>query len=357
VKPIMLIKESILHSLEKLYANSPRIEISDNDRFVVFSDLHMGNGGMNDDFAKNSHLLDFVLNNYYLKRNYKLILNGDIEELYKFSLKAVAKKWQNIYETFNKFHQQTGLYKIIGNHDYLLGYTKELPYKFPILNSLILDYKGSNIFIYHGHQTANLFEQYSMMVHYSIKYLFRTVGNNSVPMISQKKFQTEKIAYEFAKQKNIVSVLGHTHRPLFESLSKIESLRFMLENLINLYYRTNNGIRENLEYKIKILKNELETATQVNYSINSVGSIYNDEVLVPCLFNSGSVTGKRGITAIEIKNGRIKLIYWFDRNRSQRYLEDYRHVETRHIPDSNYYKAILRKSKLDYIFTRIKLLA
>lgn len=353
----MVIKESILHNLEKLYQNSPRIDITDNDRFVIFSDLHMGNGGMNDDFAKNAQLLDFVLNNYYLKRNYKLILNGDIEELYKFSIKAVAKKWQSIYDTFNNFYKQTGLYKIIGNHDYLLRYHKELPYQFPILDSLVLNYKNSDIFIYHGHQTANLFEQYSMMVHYSIKYLFRTIGNNSVPMINSKKFQTEKIAYEFAKQKNIISILGHTHRPLFESLSKIESLKFMLENLINMYYRTTNGIRENLEFKIKQLKNELETATKINYSINSVGTVYNDDVLVPCLFNSGAVTGKRGITAIEIKNGKIKLIYWFDRNRSQRYLEDYRHVETRHIPDSNYYKAILRKSRLDYIFTRIKLLA
>lgn len=353
----MLIKESILHRLEKLFAYSPRIDITNNDRLVIFSDLHMGNGGMNDDFAKNAQLFDYVLNNYYLIRNYKLILNGDIEELYKFSLKSVAKKWQNIYETFSKFYQHTGLYKIIGNHDYLLSYIKEKPDEFPILDSLILNHNSGEVFIYHGHQTANLLEQYSMMVHYSIKYLFRTVGNNSVPMVSQKKFQTEKIAYEFAKQKNIVSVLGHTHRPLFESLSKIESLRFMLENLINLHYKTTNGIRDNIAFKIKQLKNELETAKQINYSINSVGSIYNDEVLVPCLFNSGSVTGKRGITAIEIKNGKIKLVYWFDRNRSQRYLEDYRYVETRNLPDTNYYKAILRKSKLDYIFARIKLLA
>lgn len=353
----MVIKESILSNLDKLYNNSLQINISDQDRFVIFSDLHLGNGGINDDFAKNAELFDFVLNNYYLKKNYKLILNGDIEELYKFSLKSVFKKWEQIYKTFDKFYQQTGLYKIIGNHDYLLRYIKDLPYEYPVIDSLKLNYNGSEVFIYHGHQTANLFEQYSMMVHYSIKYLFRTVANNSIPMVNQKKFQTEKIAYEFAKQKYIISVLGHTHRPLFESLSKIESLRFMLENLINLYYKTNNGIRDGLEFKIKQLKYELETATKVNYSINSVGSIYNDEVLVPCLFNSGAVTGKRGITAIEIKNGRIKLVYWFDRNRSQRYLEDYRHVETRHIPNSNYYKSILRKSKLDYIFMRIKLLA
>jgi UDP-2,3-diacylglucosamine pyrophosphatase LpxH len=350
-------KETIFANLEKFYNNSPKIEITDNDRFVIFSDLHMGNGGLNDDFAKNAQLFNFVLNNYYLKKNYKLILNGDIEELYKFSIKAIERKWQSIYDTFNLFYQNTGLYKIIGNHDYLLRYLKDLPYEFPIFDSLVLLYNDCDVFIYHGHQTANLLEQYSMMVRYSTKCLFRTIANDSIPMVNSKKFQTEKIAYEFAKSKNIISILGHTHRPLFESLSKIESLRFMLENLINFHYKTTNGIRQNLELKIKQIKNELETATKVNYSINSVGTIYNDEILVPCLFNSGAVTGKRGITAIEIKNGKIKLVYWFDRNRSQRYLEDYRHVQTRHIPDSDYYKAILRKSKLDYIFSRIKLLS
>ena len=349
--------EAITLNLEKLYKSAPKIEISDNDRFVIFSDLHMGNGGINDDFAKNAQLFHFILNNYYLKRNYKLVLNGDVEELYKFSIKSIIRKWQNIFDTFKLFYHNTGLYKIIGNHDYLLRYIKDLPYEFPILDSLVLKYKDNDVFIYHGHQTANLFEQYSMMVHYSIKYLFRTISNDSVPMVNSKKFQTEKIAYEFSKSKNIISILGHTHRPLFESLSKIETLKFMLENLINLYYKTTNGIREGLECKIKQIKNELETAKRVNYGINSVGSIYNDEVLVPCLFNSGAVTGKRGITAIEIKNGKIKLVYWFDRNRSQRYLEDYRQVETRHLPNSDYYKAILRKSKLEYIFTRVKLLA
>ncbi|MGB9702602.1 MAG: metallophosphoesterase [Candidatus Kapaibacteriota bacterium] len=348
--------EKVDYQLKKLYDNSLKISISDNDRFVIFSDLHMGNGGANDDFLKNAYLFDYVLNNYYLPRSYKLILNGDVEELYKFSIKSIEKKWKNVYNTFDLFSEQTGLYKIVGNHDHLLYSLNNLTHNYPLLESLKLDYNGNDIFIYHGHQTANIFEQYSMMVHYSVKYLFRTVGNNSIPIVNSKKFETEKIAYEFAKKHQIISILGHTHRPLFESLSKIDSLKFNLEQLINLYYKTTNGIREELARKIEYIKNELITATKINYSLNSVGSVYNDEILVPCLFNSGAVTGKRGITALEIKNGKIKLVYWFDLNRSQRYLEDYRNVQTRHIPNTNFYKAILRKTRLDYIFTRIKVL-
>lgn len=351
-----MLNEKVYYQLKKLYDNSKKISISENDRFVIFSDLHMGNGGANDDFLKNAYLFDYVLNNYYLPRNYKLILNGDVEELYKFSIKSIEKKWKNVYNTFDLFSEQTGLYKIVGNHDHLLYSLNNSIHNYPLLESLKLNYNGNDIFIYHGHQTANIFEQYSMMVHYSVKYLFRTVGNNSIPIVNSKKFETEKIAYEFAKKQQIISILGHTHRPLFESLSKIDSLKFNLEHLINLYYKTTNGIREELAKKISHIKEELISATKINYSINSVGSVYNDVVLVPCLFNSGAVTGKRGITALEIKNGKIKLVYWFDVNRSQRYLEDYRNVQTRHIPNSNFYKAILRKSKLDYIFTRLKVL-
>ncbi len=84
-----MLNEKVNYQLKKLYDNSKKISISENDRFVIFSDLHMGNGGANDDFLKNAYLFDYVLNNYYLPRNYKLILNGDIEELYKFSIKSI----------------------------------------------------------------------------------------------------------------------------------------------------------------------------------------------------------------------------------------------------------------------------
>jgi len=83
--------------------------------------------------------------------------------------------------------------------------------------------------------------------------------------------------------------------------------------------------------------------------------LYNDKLLVPCLFNSGSGIGKRGFTGIEIKNGRISLVYWFDKNLSSRYL-DYNGIKTKNLNGTDYYKAVLKSEPLSYVFTRINLL-
>jgi len=87
-----------------------------------------------------------------------------------------------------------------------------------------------------------------------------------------------------------------------------------------------------------------------------VAGLYNSHLLVPCTFNSGSVIGKRGMTCIEIEDGRIALVHWFDEGRSRRYLEhvDYR---TAALPGTPYHRVVIKSESLDYIFTRIQLLA
>ena len=110
--------------LNDLYKKVSSLEITDKDRFVIFSDLHLGNGGRRDDFLKNSELFQYVLKNYYLKKGYKLILNGDVEELHRFSLKSIMNRWEKVYRIFSKFSQKTALYKTIGNHDCKLFFFK-----------------------------------------------------------------------------------------------------------------------------------------------------------------------------------------------------------------------------------------
>ena len=53
-------------------------------------------------------------------QKFKLILNGDIEELQRVSLSTIYKRWSNLYEQFGKFRDRGDLYKIIGNHDWEL---------------------------------------------------------------------------------------------------------------------------------------------------------------------------------------------------------------------------------------------
>lgn len=354
----MYLNDAIYKKLDDLLTSAPKLQLNQDSRIVIFSDLHIGNKGMNDDFQRNSELFSQILLNHYLPRNYQLILNGDVEELYKFRLRTVEKVWKPIYDIFSEFKKQTGFYKIIGNHDYLLRHKVKSSYDLPLYEAINLLYNDNSVFVYHGHQTANTFERYSLLVHFLIKYLFRTVSNTAVSMVNNKKFLTESIAYEFAKSKKIISILGHTHRPVFESLSKIEAIKFNMESLLKMYHKSQiEDTRTRLERQIKILKRELELATNNNHYFDRLGNIYGDEVVVPCLFNSGAVTGKRGITGLEIKNGKIRLVYWFDKNKSQRYMEDFRQIDTLQLGETDYYRAILKKANLDFIFTRINLLS
>jgi hypothetical protein len=41
--------------------------------------------------------------------------------------------------------------------------------------------------------------------------------------------------YGFSSRRKIVSIIGHIHRPLFESLSKIDTLKYRIEQLCRHY--------------------------------------------------------------------------------------------------------------------------
>ena len=90
-----MIKHSPERKLQKLLDSSPSIRFGDEDRMVIFSDLHLGNGGRKDDFFHNAPLFKAAMENYYMKRGYDLLLNGDVEDLHKFLMKSIARNWTN----------------------------------------------------------------------------------------------------------------------------------------------------------------------------------------------------------------------------------------------------------------------
>ena len=221
----MKMKEKKLNeSLTKLFQEVPNLTITDRDKIVVFSDLHMGNGGKQDDFLPNSVFFKYILEQYYLKNNYKLILNGDIEELQKFSFKQITEKWRDLYQLFSQFEKEQAFFKIVGNHDQEL-LAKKSPFlnsKTPIYQGVKLNYHDHHLVVFHGHQASLLMERFHFFCTLILKYIANPmrIKNYSVSHDSAVKYNTEKRVYNFARNQKIVSLIGHTHRPLFESLSK-----------------------------------------------------------------------------------------------------------------------------------------
>jgi UDP-2,3-diacylglucosamine pyrophosphatase LpxH len=347
-------------SLTKLFQEAPGFNITDHDKIVVFSDLHMGDGGKQDDFLPNAEFFKYILEQYYLKNHYQLILNGDIEELQKFSIKQITNRWHGIYQIFEQFEKKQAFFKIAGNHDHEL-LKKSAQLKRPLYHSIRLSYHQHQILVFHGHQASLLMERFHSFFTIILKYIANPMGikNYSVSHDSAVKFNTEKRVYNFARAHKVVSLIGHTHRPLFESLSKIEYLKFKIEQYCRNYSQADNdeATRAKLALKIKKFNEELQyLSLKKNKRNGSRSSLYNSDLMVPCMFNSGCVIGKKGITAIEITNGHIALVHWFDRRKSQKYL-DYNGYTPAQLENTEYFRVVFKEENLNYIFARIELLA
>lgn len=331
--------------------------INNQSRWVIFSDLHMGDGSTKDDFKPNSELFQCALRDYYLKRNYSLMLNGDVEELQRFSLDVILKNWNLVYKLFDAFANKNRLAKTYGNHDLQLKVQKP-PYDYKMSEACKLSYEGDHIFIYHGHQASKKYQLQNDLVGFTLKYFANPlrIKDYSVSHSSKKQYKIEKRAYEHAIKRNQISIIGHTHRPLFESLHKVDRLRFKIDQLCRDYLISRPSNQGSIAYSIKFYQAELEKSHQIDNLKNANSLIYHHNLAIPCLFNSGTVIGKRGITCLEISDGKMRLIHWFDKNISKKYLQ-YTGYDPILLPNTEFYRMVVNEDTLHYIFARINLLS
>jgi UDP-2,3-diacylglucosamine pyrophosphatase LpxH len=345
-------------SLEELFASAPRIPHSPKDKMVILSDLHIGDGGPRDDFRRNADLVQEVLRGHYLRGGYSLVLNGDIEELQRFPLAAIRSKWRGVFSLFEEFRRKTALYKLVGNHDEALRHHERGPAEPPLLDALRLDYRNETLFLFHGHQATIFFERFNDLSGFFLRHFANALRIPNFPVMyeSRRKYRTEHRVYDFSSSRKIVSIIGHTHRPLFESLSKIDTVRFRKEQL----FRDNQMVyppqRVAITSMIAGCRAELDRLWAKDREDGMRSSLYNEQICVPCLFNSGCAIGKRGVTAIEIEGDRISLVHWFDSSRGEHHLVDQAGT-ARRLGATTYHRAVLKQDKLEYIFSRIRLLA
>ncbi len=347
----------VYQNLDNLFDTTPTFALKDDDRWVVFSDLHMGDGGSTDDFKTNANLFKTALGEYYLKKDYSLVLNGDVEEMQRFKLRKILNKWEEVYALFDRFHSRTRLIKTIGNHDLELELLNELPFAYELLEGFKFDYKGNHLFFFHGHQASKKFQKHNELIGFTLKYFANPLGikNYSVAHSSKKQYAIEKRAYHYSAYRKVVSIIGHTHRPLFESLHKVERLKFKIEQLIRDYATDRKHRTDEISRSIASLKKDLMQYYNQNQATNYQNYVYNTIFHIPCLFNSGCVIGKRGITCLEIEEGKIRLVHWFDASINKKYLHKSGYQQ-QELAGTTYHRMVLNEEPLDYIFTRLKFL-
>ena len=316
---------------------------------LIISDFHMGSG-RRDDFHQNGEIVRRILEEYYYKNGWYLVLNGDIEELAKFSLKDIRAEWPEMYRVFDLFAAEGRLYKTLGNHDEDLIFEKDYPY--PLYNALRIETGQIPVYVYHGHQSSRVYTNFNNIIRLGLKYLLKPIGirNISSARSPGRRFSVERKAYDFSLSNNCISVIGHTHRALFESLGRFDYIKYEIERHCRDYPSSSEEERERIAGEVSSLRNELGKLKRKERrgSLN----LYGDELPLPCLFNSGSAIGKKGINAIELDRKNIALVYWFAEGRGMKFISrGWYNVEK----IAGCCRAVLNQDSLEYVKAKIEL--
>ncbi len=283
------------------------------DRFIIFSDQHKGAKNGADDFmlCEPNYLAAL---DYYFQHNYQYVTLGDCEELWENSLSKVLKNHQESFERYKKFIAQNRFHKTIGNHDLdwknnpltiaQIGgiFGKDLPIYDGILLQTTIGGTELKILCTHGHQgdkasDGNWFSKFFVSKIWAPLQAFLKINPNTPAYDSQLKTLHNRLMYEWSVgQKNVLVITGHTHQPVFESLTHIERLCRQL-----LKAKAAGDAKTLKETEAEIQKRKFEY-THVSEDYLSMKPTYFNAGC--CCYNDGDITG------IEIEDGCLRLVKW-----------------------------------------------
>lgn len=315
-------RERIFQALDKLYKDirdkpgTKGIVLpfqKEAGKIIIFSDQHKGARNGADDFmlAEPNYLAAL---DYYYRNDFCLICLGDSEELWENSLSKVREHNLSNFEAEKKFVQKNSFVKVIGNHDLYWGndpfaywqlkkiYGEEVKVYEAVILATTIGEKQLHIFCTHGHQgdaqsDGNWFSKFFVARIWAPLQAWLRINPNTPAYNNEKKTLHNEIMYEWAsKQQDTLLITGHTHQPVFESLTQIERLYRKLQVAQS---EKNKTVIDELEAAIRLIEKGF-TAIAIDYL-----------TMRPAYFNTGCCCFSDGdITGIEIENGCIRLIKW-----------------------------------------------
>ena len=274
-------------------------------KFILFSDQHKGIKNGADDFALAEQNYVAALEHYY-QEGFHLICLGDCEELWENRLHQVKKHNTLSFDAEKKFALRNVFTKIFGNHDLdweinpmANNDLKEL-YEVPVvvLEGVILqttiEEKSFHIFCTHGHQgdlqsDGNLFSKFFVSKIWAPLQAYLRINPNTPAYSETLKTEHNNIMYEWSShQQDLLLITGHTHQPVFESLTQLE--RFQRKEAMK---QSEQGPQDRM------------TVPTMDFFSKIKPTYFNTGC---CCYDDGDITG------IEIADGFIKLIKWEEIN-------------------------------------------
>lgn len=283
-------------------------------RIIIFSDHHKGTRNGSDDFTTNEPCYLAALD-YYNQHQYCYINLGDSEELWENNILRILKPNKLTFEKERLFINRNAYYKIYGNHDAMYRFDPLTPvylkqmygksihiYGGVVLRATIATGKHIDILCTHGHQgdnksDGNWFSAWFVATIWAPLQRFLRLNPNTPSCNNEMKSLHNRFMYEWsAEQQNLVLITGHTHQPVFNSLTHLERL----------YLEMEKAREKNDQAEIDRITKELPKREQQYSFINA-----NYRLLKPTYFNAGCCCFNNGnITGIEISDGYARLVKW-----------------------------------------------
>jgi predicted phosphodiesterase len=319
------------------------LSLKENTRIIIFSDHHRGAKNGADDFMKAETAYLAALD-YYFENKFQYISLGDSEELWENTLSQVKKNNTLTFEAEKRFILKDKFFKVFGNHDLywdnspIASQQLKAIYgkKLRVFEGIILEKdnkevhipeKKTNdpfsifkikpdadnealpiadcpltIFLTHGHQgdassDGNWFSKFFVANIWAPLQSYLRINFNTPAYDEDLKTAHNLIMYEWsAKYNNLVLITGHTHQPVFESLTHPERL----------YRQLGDAIKTNRADEVKTIEEEIKRRGR-NYKTTPAQYL----TLKPSYFNSGCCCFRDGdITGIEITYEKIALVKW-----------------------------------------------
>jgi hypothetical protein len=304
--------ERVLTALTGLYEDSKKnpgkkvmvtdVDIS-NARYIIFSDQHKGAKNGSDDFMACEGTYMAALE-YYYKQHFHFISLGDEEELWENMVWAVKAKNKESTALQKKFLLEQRFTKVYGNHDLFwnndpfAGMHLKSMYEenVKIYEAVLLNLKKENqtlpILLTHGHQgdgqsDGNWFSSWFVSHIWAPLQSYLYLNPNIPSASDELKTAHNLFMYQWSeKENNPVLITGHTHQPVFASLTHLERL-----------YKSLDAARQN---------GDLSSAEKLNKTIRFKQNEYdyvigNYKKMKPYYFNTGCCCFADGdITGIEI---------------------------------------------------------
>jgi hypothetical protein len=300
------------------------VQLDGEHRFVIFSDHHKGGRSGADDFLPCEQTYLAALD-HYDNQGFTLIILGDAEELWEEPIQKAVDSYQNVFQQEARFHPER-LIRVYGNHDISWQASETvrefMQPSFPDIvyhEGILLKYRegqpgGGEIFLIHGYQGTIESDILIPVARWVLPY-FRIlqhhtgIGYTTPSRDACLRSKHDNRLYRWvSKQRKLILIAGHTHRPVWSSKTHLDKLTEELYDL----FRLEPGERpEDYETLVETKKQEIESKRAAYPPCDDIIKTR------PSYFNTGCCSYRDGdITGIELENGVLRLIKWSSKDGS-----------------------------------------